>query len=155
MDYITYLRSMVGHEKVIMVVAGVFVFDEQDRLLLHLRSDNETWGLPGGYMEMGETVSDTARREAFEETGLCLGELELFSIYSGQTKEKTLGNGDQVAMVQIWFTCREYSGELIRENEESLDARFFPLDELPDQLFESHVPIIDDYTSGKQRPIVD
>ncbi|WP_053217926.1 NUDIX hydrolase [Virgibacillus senegalensis] len=154
MDYISYLRSMVGHEKVIMVVAGVFVLDEHGRLLLHLRSDNESWGLPGGYMEMGETVSDAARREVFEETGLRLGNLELFGIYSGPEKEKTLGNGDQVAMVQIWFSCREYSGKLVKNNEETLDADFFPLDDLPDQLFASHIPIINDYKSGKEWPIV-
>ncbi|WP_306472686.1 hypothetical protein [Bacillus sp. es.036] len=42
MDYIQHLRSMVGHEKVIMVVAGAMVFDDENRLLLQLRTDNES-----------------------------------------------------------------------------------------------------------------
>ncbi|SDK18804.1 NUDIX hydrolase [Sediminibacillus albus] len=155
MDYISYLRSMVGHEKVIMVVAGVLVFDQDDRLLLHLRSDNRSWGLPGGYMEMGETVSDAARREVFEETGLRLGQLELFSIYSGSDKETTLENGDQVAMVQIWFTCSDFTGSLVRQNEESLDAEFFRLNDLPENLFASHKPIIEEYAAGTTGPIID
>jgi 8-oxo-dGTP pyrophosphatase MutT (NUDIX family) len=53
MDYIKYLRSMVGKEKVIMVIAGAFVFDKENRLLLQLRSDNETWSLPGGFYGVG------------------------------------------------------------------------------------------------------
>jgi ADP-ribose pyrophosphatase YjhB (NUDIX family) len=54
---------MVGNVKVIMVVAGAFVFDEQGKLLLQQRSDNAHCGLPGGFMEIGENISDTARRE--------------------------------------------------------------------------------------------
>ncbi|WP_077623583.1 NUDIX hydrolase [Sediminibacillus massiliensis] len=155
MDYISYLRSMVGHEKVIMVVAGVLVFDLEDRILLHLRADNQSWGLPGGFMEMGETVSETARREVFEETGLRLGSLELFSLYSGPKKEKTLPSGDEVAMVQLWFTCKDFQGDLVKENEESLDTGFFALDNLPEKLFSSHAEIIEEYLSGKQFPIID
>lgn len=39
MDYIKHIRSMVGQEKVIMVVAGCFVFDKENRLLMQCRSD--------------------------------------------------------------------------------------------------------------------
>jgi|GEM_PF-6894993 len=87
-DYITYLRSMIGNKKVIMVAVGVFILDQEDRLLLQLRSDNQTWGHPGGFMEMGETVTETAKREAFEETGLTLHSLEFFGIYSGIEHER-------------------------------------------------------------------
>ncbi|GMA63748.1 hypothetical protein GCM10025859_41880 [Alicyclobacillus fastidiosus] len=61
-----------------MVVAGAFVFNSEGSLLLHQRTDNGFWGFPGGYMELGETLEDTARREVFEETGLSLGQLKLF-----------------------------------------------------------------------------
>ena len=105
MDYIRHLRSLVGKEKVIMVVAGAFVFDQENRLLLQKRTDNEKWGLPGGFMELGETVQETARREVFEETGLCLGKLDLFNVYSGADYDKTFSNGDQVSMVLLLFTC--------------------------------------------------
>lgn len=40
-DYIKELRNLVGNTKVIMVVAGVFVFNETHQLLLHRRIDNE------------------------------------------------------------------------------------------------------------------
>jgi ADP-ribose pyrophosphatase YjhB (NUDIX family) len=130
---------MVGHEKVIMVIAGAFVFDQENRLLLQLRSDHETWGLPGGFMELGENVQDTARREVFEETGLHLKNLELFGIYSGAVYDKTFSNGDQVLMVQVLFTCRDFEGDLIDSNQELLKVKFFSLDDL---LSKKETPII-------------
>ena len=81
MDYIRYVREMVGHAPLIMVGAGVAVFDQEKRLLLQRRADTNTWALNGGFMELGESIEDTARREVFEETGLTLTNLELF-IYS-------------------------------------------------------------------------
>ncbi|MGD6992107.1 NUDIX domain-containing protein [Sutcliffiella horikoshii] len=94
MDYIEHLRSMIGNEKVIMVVAGAFVFDKENRVLMQKRSDNGQWGFPGGFMDLGESVQDTARREVYEETGLKLEEFELFGIYSGPQYDKTFSNGD-------------------------------------------------------------
>ncbi|WP_316443687.1 NUDIX domain-containing protein, partial [Escherichia coli] len=76
-----------------MVASGVFIFDSNNHLLLQQRSDNQLWGHPGGFMELGESVQDTARREALEETGLHLGEMELLGIYSGKNLDSTLQNG--------------------------------------------------------------
>lgn len=47
---------MVGKNNVILVAAGAFVLDKKNRLLLHQRSDNGYWGVPGGFMELGESV---------------------------------------------------------------------------------------------------
>ena len=41
-------------------------------------------------MEFGETVEDTARREVFEETGLKLGKLEFFNVYSGKIRKNAI-----------------------------------------------------------------
>ncbi|WP_112182320.1 MULTISPECIES: NUDIX hydrolase [Paraliobacillus] len=154
MDYISYVRSMVGNQPIIMVVCGAIIFDDQKRVLLHLRADNQTWGFPGGYMELGESVKETARREVFEETGLKIGALELFSVYSGEGNQKTLANGDQVSLVQHWFTCEDFTGELIKQNEETLDTAFFSLDNLPENMFLSQMKVIRDLQSTATKPIV-
>ncbi|ANC78728.1 NUDIX hydrolase [Fictibacillus phosphorivorans] len=154
MDYIKYVRAMVGHSKIITVVAGAFVLNEENELLLNKRSDNGQWGLPGGFMELGETVQDTARREVFEETGLKLGKLELFGIYSGHRFDKTFLNGDQVSMVKHVFTCHDFSGDLLTSNSESMDNKFFPLDQLPENLFTDHLEIIQDFLNDPERPVV-
>lgn len=154
MDYIKHLRSLVGNEKVIMVVAGAFVFDRKKRLLLQQRTDNGEWGLPGGFMELGETVQDTARREVYEETGLRLGKLDLFGIYSGSNYDKTFSNGDQTSLVQIIFTCNQFEGVLVEQNEESIKNEFFPLKKLPDPIFTDHRTFLYDLLLNNERPII-
>ena len=46
------------------------VTDDQARILLIRRRDNDLWALPGGGMELGESIVETAVREVKEETGL-------------------------------------------------------------------------------------
>lgn len=155
MDYIKNLRSMVGHEKVIMVIAGAFVFNAENQIFLQQRADIGEWGIPGGFMEMDETVQQTAKREIYEETGLRLKELELYGIYSGPDCDETFANGDQVAMVQNIFTCRRYEGQLVEKNEESLNNKFYSLDELPNNTFSNHKRFFEDLQSERIPPIVE
>ncbi|TGB03735.1 NUDIX hydrolase [Halobacillus salinus] len=154
MDYIQKLRSMVGKEKVIMVVSGAFIFDEANHVLMQKRSDNGQWGFPGGFMELGESLEDTAKREVLEETGIEMQELELFGIYSGPEYDKTFPNGDEAALVLVSFICKRYKGELVESNEESVQNAFFPLDELPVPIFDDHEMLVKDLLSKKQIPIV-
>ena len=71
-DYIHWLRSKVGHEKVILVFAGGCIFNEKGEVLLQRRGDFGKWGFPGGAVELGETPEMAAVREVKEETGLVL-----------------------------------------------------------------------------------
>lgn len=83
MSYVAELRRLVGTRPLILVGAEVLVFDRGNRLLLQRRSDSGDWAIPGGMMEPGETLEETARRETREETGLELGQLEFMGVYSG------------------------------------------------------------------------
>ncbi|MFC0186860.1 NUDIX hydrolase [Fictibacillus aquaticus] len=154
MDYITYLRSMVGHSKVIMAACGVLIFDHENRLLLQLRSDEKAWGHPGGFMELGESVTETAKREVFEETGLRLGKLDFFGIYSGSAHDRKLVNGDEVALIKIMFTCREFEGELAGDAAETLKLQFFPLNELP-EIWTPQQPVFRNLISGNSGPFIE
>lgn len=146
MDYIKYIRKMVGNNYVILVAAGALVLDKNNRLLLHKRSDNGYWGLPGGFMELGASAEETARREIYEETGIILGEMELFNVYSGNSRQQILENGHKFYDVIILFKCEDFKGEITLNNE-SLDVKFFTLDSLPDRLFPSQKDIFEDLLS--------
>jgi len=134
MDYIMELRKLVGSRPLIFPGACVAVIDEDDRLLLNLRTDNGYWGLPGGYMEPGESLEETARREVLEETGLCVDEVKLLDIFSGPEFFYQYPNGDQVHNVTVAYVARSFRGDLINSNEESHELRFFPLRELPSNI---------------------
>lgn len=81
-DYISYIRSKVGHDKVLLTFAGGILSDDEGRVLLQLRGDKKTWAIPGGSMELGESTLDTAKREFFEETGIQVEAVRFLNVYS-------------------------------------------------------------------------
>lgn len=129
--YIMDLRKIVGHRPLLQVGASVILEDKQGRVLLQKRTDNHCWGYPGGSIELDERVEDAAARELFEETGLTANHMELFGVFSGKELHYVYPNGDEVSNVDIVFLCRDYSGSLRLDAEESEDLCFFEAGQLP------------------------
>ena len=69
-DYLAWLRRAVGPQRILLVFATACLRDEEGRLLWQRRSDFGWWGLPGGVMELHESLPDCVVRETREETGL-------------------------------------------------------------------------------------
>jgi 8-oxo-dGTP pyrophosphatase MutT (NUDIX family) len=134
MSYIHELRKLIGHRTLILVGACVLITDEQGRLLLQHRTDNHFWGILGGGMEPGETLEETARREIREETGLEMGDLIFFDIFSGPEFCYQYPNGDQVCDVNVVYLADHVSGQMKADSEETLALRYFSLDQLPQDL---------------------
>lgn len=144
MGYIEELRALVGKRPLILVGAGVCVLDKSNQVLLQRRGDNGLWSAPGGTMELGESLEQTARRELLEETGLAAGELKLFSFTSGPEFHYVYPNGDEVYFVSARFVTREVWGELRVDGEETLELRYFPLEALPEVTVNDkfHLPLL-------------
>lgn len=132
--YIMDLRKIVGHRPLLQVGASVIVEDEKGRVLLQKRTDNHCWGYPGGSTELDERVEDAAARELREETGLIAHRLELFGVFSGKELHYIYPNGDEVSNVDIVFLCKDYSGTLRPDEEESEQLQFFEAGKLPEKL---------------------
>lgn len=132
--YIMDLRKIVGHRPLLQVGASVILEDEQGRVLLQKRTDNHCWGYPGGSVELDEKVEDAAVRELYEETSLTANHLELFGVFSGKELHYVYPNGDEVSNVDIVFLCRDYSGSLRPDAEESEELCFFEAGQLPENL---------------------
>lgn len=124
------LRKWVGKRPLIMAAAGVAVMDGEEKILLQRRIDNNMWGLPGGALELGETLEEAAKRELLEETGLTARSLELFNVFSGKELHYTYPNGDEVYIVSAVYLCRDFTGNLVNDDEETKDLRFFRKDEI-------------------------
>jgi 8-oxo-dGTP diphosphatase len=127
--YIKNLRERIGHDLLLMPAVSAIIFNEQGHVLLHQSSDDARWYLIGGAMDPGENASDACVREVREETGLVVEPQRLVGVYTSPTV--VYPNGDQVVYVGIAFRCRVTGGELRVADDESLDVRYFPLDQLP------------------------
>ena len=143
MSYVQELRALVGTRPLILVAAGALILDAQGRLLLQRRSDGGLWGIPGGGMESGETLEEAARREVREETGLEIGSMTLFGVFSGPEMCYVCPNGDQVEAVCVVFQTNEAQGELMVDGDESLELRWFTRQELIEvELTNANQPVI-------------
>ena len=131
MGYIMNLRKYVGHEPLIGVGATTLVFNDKNELLLNLRTDTNTWGIPGGSMELNETIEETAIRELKEEAGISADKLELVSVLSGKDYYFEYPNGDKMSTVIILFKVLNYTGNIKVSDNESKQLKFFALNDLP------------------------
>lgn len=129
-----------------MSSAGVILTDEKGRILLFYRTDTNDWGLPGGYMELGETVEQTAIRELQEELDIFVRQLELFNIFSGPEFYHEYPNGDMVYSVIVIFLASEYYGKINIGDEEIQAFKFFDLNSLPSNLTKTTKKIIETYS---------
>lgn len=143
MDYIKEIRALVGTRPIILTGSCVLVQDEAGRILMNRRTDNGFWGLPGGVMELGESLEETARREVLEETGLRVGTMRLLDVFSGKELYYQYPHGDEVYNVTAAYVTNEYTGDMITHNAESHELHFFALDELPSNIAPPIKPIVE------------
>ena len=146
MGYIMNLREKVGHRPLIGVGATTLVFNNKNELLLNLRSDTNTWGIPGGSKELNETLEDCAIRELKEETNINVSDLELITVLSGKEYYFKYPNEDELDCVIALYRVLNYEGELHMNDEESKELKFFSLDNLPE--LESRAKAIIDKIKG-------
>lgn len=130
MNYIQSLRSVIGTRPIIAPGAAIIVLNEQNEILLQLRSDTKDWGIPGGGMELGDSFEETAKRELLEETGLTPFQMELLTVVSGEEFYYKYPHGDEVYNVTAIFRTTVVKGKM-QADEESLDLAYFSLNSLP------------------------
>jgi len=111
---------------------------EPSQILLMKRSDNEHWGLPGGYVEPGESVQSAAVREVREETGYEIEVGSLVGVYS-DPRSQVIDYGDRrVHAINLCFEAIAGDQRELGTPEETIALGFFGVDALPEPFVPIH-----------------
>ncbi len=123
------------------VSVAAVVVDNQGRVLVTRRADNDHWEPPGGVLELDETIEQGVVREVLEETGLVVEPDALTGVY------KNLPRG----IVALVFRCRLVDGAL-QKSAEVRECRWLRPDQLGDYMDEAYaVRMLDGLADGPVR----
>ena len=138
----------------IVPAASAIVKNSEGKILLHRRSDSDAWSLPGGAMEIGESISETVKREVKEETGLEVEPEYITGIYSDPKHIIEYSDGEIRQEFSICFACKAVQGNL-RISEESLEIAFFTPQEIEQlNMHESIRLRITHYLEHRNQPVL-
>ena len=124
-------------------VAAIIQFSP-DKILLVKRDTipfRGYWALPGGRVELGETVEKAVEREVKEETGLDV----IAAVKMGEYHEQGVQDGVNYNYYPTCFLVKTVSGRLRRQKSEIQEIRLFSLSNIPKVLAFEHAKMIKDY----------
>lgn len=136
------IRDRVGSSLLLIPAVAAVVRDEARRVLLQQRHD-QSWSLPAGAIEPGESPSVAVVREVFEETGLQVRPRRIAAVVGGSSCRVRYPNGDEVEYVVTVFDCDVVGGQLVGSNDETLTLAYFRRDEMPTLAFEYPSEVFD------------
>jgi len=119
------------------------------------RTDNDNWAVPGGAIDLGESVAQAAVRETREESGIECEITGIVGIYS-DPKHVLLytSNGEVRQEFSIVLTARPLSGQPTPSSESS-EVRWVPVSEVRDYTMDRSMRIrINDYLAHNESPVV-
>ncbi|MFJ9937661.1 NUDIX hydrolase [Streptomyces virginiae] len=128
--------------------ASTIVVDDDGRVLLQRRTDNRMWALPGGRMEIGESIGECAIRETLEETGI---EVEIVGVVGTYTNPRHVFAYDDGEVRQEFSICllAHPTGGTLRTSDESFEVAWFRAADTDDlQMVPSIRKRIDDWRAG-------
>ena len=109
------------------------VTDTHGRIVLVKRRDNNLWALPGGGLDLGESITDCAIREVWEETGLDVTITSLIGVYTNPHHVIEYSDGEVRQQFSLCFAT-DLIGGTLRTDDESTDIRWVApsdIDNLP------------------------
>jgi 8-oxo-dGTP pyrophosphatase MutT (NUDIX family) len=125
-----FRQAVADARTTIRLTVAVLLRNREGHLLLEKRRDCGLWGMPGGRVEPGESISDAAVREVFEETGFTIRVIGLRGVYSEPAGRIVSYPDNVVQIVDVLVEAVIVTGTL-RLSDESEQMTFFAPDVLP------------------------
>lgn len=148
MGYVSAIRKYVGHSPIMVTAAMCIIFDEQRQMILfEKRTDNGMWCVPGGALELGESLEEALRREVREETSLEIYEPKLFDVKAGV--HMVYPNKDEVYYTDVVYLINKFEGEL-KPDHESKELRWFGIDDLPEGIMPTQTGYIEKFVKERR-----
>ncbi|MFD9892856.1 NUDIX hydrolase [Amycolatopsis sp. NPDC059027] len=101
----------------IAVAVSTFIQDDEGRILMIRRTDNDLYSIPGGQLELGETLAETAIREVHEETGIECEVIDVIGLYSNPNHVIAYDDGEVRQEFSICFRAIAVGGSLRTSSE--------------------------------------
>ncbi|WP_410663568.1 NUDIX hydrolase [Amycolatopsis sp. lyj-84] len=101
----------------IAVAVSAFIQDEEGRILMIRRTDNDLYSIPGGQLELGETLAQAAVREVREETGIECEVTCVIGLYSNPDHVIAYDDGEVRQEFSICFRASATGGDLRASSE--------------------------------------
>jgi len=120
------------------VTADIIIRHSQGIVFVKRKNEPRGWALPGGFVEVGESFEDAARREAEEETSLEIELIEQFHAYSKP------GRDARFHSVTVVFIADAGAG-ILKGRDDAEEAKVFSETTLPEHIVFDHRQIINDY----------
>jgi 8-oxo-dGTP pyrophosphatase MutT (NUDIX family) len=139
--YLVYQVYLYFVRPITLGVRVMMIQDGQVLLVRHTYVDG--WYMPGGGVQRGETLDAAARREVYEEVGAELHDLRLVGAF---TNFKELKSDHNILFLSTDFTVGR------KQDREIAEARFFPLDALPNGLWPGHRRRLEELLAAKGFP---
>ncbi|WP_067453563.1 NUDIX domain-containing protein [Actinomadura macra] len=134
---------------------NMVVENEAGSILMIRRTDNDNWAVPGGAIDLGESVAQAAVRETREETGIECEVTGLVGIYSDPKHLIHYTSNDEVRQeFSILLTGRYVAGSP-QASDESRDVRWVRRPDVADRKMDRSMRLrLADYLSGKNTPVI-
>jgi ADP-ribose pyrophosphatase YjhB (NUDIX family) len=134
---------------------NVVVANDAGEILLIRRTDNGNWAVPGGAIDLGESVAQAAVRETFEESGIECAITGIVRIYSDPRHVIFYtSNGEARQEFSIVLIARPLGGQPTSSSESS-EVGWVPESELPGYTMDRSMHIrINDFLARNESPVI-